>query len=59
MLNQLRELGKSEPSVALDLDPLAGLHNVADENEEDFRVQHLLRASQRDGDHGAGRGHEV
>lgn len=59
MLNQLHELRKSEPHVALDLDPLARLHNVADENEEDFRVQHLLRASQCDGDHGAGRGHEA
>ena len=59
MLNQLRELAKSEPSIKQDLDPLARLHNVADENEQDFTVQHLLRASKHDGDHGTRRGHEV
>jgi len=59
MLNQLRELAKSEPSIKQDLDPLARLHNVADENEQDFTVQHLLRASKHDGGHGTCRGHEV
>lgn len=59
MLNQLRELAKSEPAIKEDSDPLARLHSLADENEEDFRVEHMFRAYQHDEERTTLRGHEA